>query len=197
MGLGAPWSRYKPEDVCVECRQRSRDQERHRGAAELSARPSADQVLGFHGYRQILSTIGQGLVGCCARRDSDTSAPAWPVYSGARGQAELIVDAVASVGMFFLERDAPSTGLQNFGDALYWTTAQLTTPVVAAAEPADRGGKVITVVLDVYAITMVSTLAGMFNAFFYRRGEERDRCSAALHPERDTSSGEPRCLRGA
>lgn len=85
----------------------------------------------------------------------------------------LIVDVLASAAMYLLERGAPSTALHNFGDALYWTTAQLTTLSSTLPHPLTGGGKAITVVLDVYAITVVSTLAGMFGAFFHRRGEER------------------------
>lgn len=86
----------------------------------------------------------------------------------------LIVDVVASVAMFLLERDAPSTELHNFGDALYWTTTQITTLSSPLANPLTGLGKVIAVVVDLYTITVASTLAGMFAAFFHRHVEEGD-----------------------
>ncbi len=87
--------------------------------------------------------------------------------------ATLIVDVLASVTMFLLEGEASSTALDSFGDALYWTTSQLTTVSSTMPNPVTGVGQVITVLVNVYSITVVSTLAGMFGAFFHRRGEER------------------------
>lgn len=84
----------------------------------------------------------------------------------------LIVDVVASVAMFFLERNAPSTEIQHFGDALYWTTTQLTTLSSPLPNPLTGAGKIIAVAVDLYTITVASTLAGMFAAFFHRHVEE-------------------------
>lgn len=88
--------------------------------------------------------------------------------------ATLIVDVLASVAMFVVEGDAPSTALDGFGDALYWTTSQLTTVSSTLPNPVTGVGQVVSVIVNLYAITVVSTLAGMFGAFFHRRGEERD-----------------------
>ncbi|WP_461145647.1 hypothetical protein [Salinifilum aidingensis] len=88
--------------------------------------------------------------------------------------ATLIVDIAGSGAMLLAEGDAPSTALHSFGDALYWTTSQLTTLSSTMPNPITGSGQVICVIINVYAITVVSTLAGMFGAFFHRRGEERD-----------------------
>lgn len=88
--------------------------------------------------------------------------------------ATVLVDGIASVAMFVLERNASSTALHTFGDALYWTTSQLTTLSSTMPNPVTGPGQVVTVIVNLYAITVVSTLAGMFGAFFHRRGEERD-----------------------
>lgn len=95
----------------------------------------------------------------------------------------LIVDVAGSTAMYLVEADAPSTGLHDFGDALYWTTSQLVTISSTMPNPVTGLGQVICVLLDVYAITVVSTLAGMFSAFFYRRSEER----SPLHGRETTS----------
>ncbi|MEU5835916.1 hypothetical protein ABZ820_19900 [Streptomyces diacarni] len=84
----------------------------------------------------------------------------------------VIVDVIAGVCIYFAERHAPTTGVHNFGDALFWTTAQMTTLSSSLTNPLTGVGKAISVLIDIYAITVVSTLAGIFSAFFYRRGEE-------------------------
>jgi hypothetical protein len=86
----------------------------------------------------------------------------------------LIVDVGGSAAMFFAERNAPSTALHSFWDAWFWTSAQLTTLSSPMPNPVTTVGQAISLFLDLYAITVVATLAGMFSAFFHRRGEERD-----------------------
>lgn len=87
--------------------------------------------------------------------------------------ATVVVDVLASAIMFWVEGNAPSTELNSFGDALYWTTSHLTTLSSTIQNPVTPTGKVITLLVDLYAVTVVSALAGMFGAFFHRRGEER------------------------
>ncbi len=84
----------------------------------------------------------------------------------------VIVDVAASVGIYYAERHAPMTGVHDFGDALFWTTAQMSTLSSSLTNPLTGAGKAISVVIDIYAITVVTTLAGIFSAFFYHRGEE-------------------------
>lgn len=85
----------------------------------------------------------------------------------------LVVDVTGSIAMFLLERHAPSTDIHSIGDALYWTWSQLTTVSSTLPNPVTAPGQVVAVLLNVYAIVVVSTLAGMFGAFFHRRSEER------------------------
>ena len=85
----------------------------------------------------------------------------------------LIVIGVASTAMFLTEREVENTELHNFGNTLYWTTAQLTTLSSSLPNPLTPLGKVITVVLDLYALTVVSSLAGIFGAFFLRTTDEQ------------------------
>jgi hypothetical protein len=88
--------------------------------------------------------------------------------------ATLIVDLLISVAILFLERDVSSTQIHSYGEALYWTTTQLTTLSSPLPNPLTPAGQVLAVVVDVFAITVVSTLAGMFSAFFHRSHEEYD-----------------------
>lgn len=86
----------------------------------------------------------------------------------------LLVDAAGSVVMFLAERDAPSTGLHSFGDAVFWTSSQLTTISSSLPNPVTGLGQVVAVLIDAYAIAVVAGMAGAFSAFFHRRGEERN-----------------------
>jgi len=88
--------------------------------------------------------------------------------------ASLVLDVVAAVAIYFLERGRAPNGIQTFGDALFWTSAQLLTVSSQMPNPLTAGGKVIDLFLEAWAITAVTAVAGSFGAFFHRRGLERD-----------------------
>jgi hypothetical protein len=58
-------------------------------------------------------------------------------------------------------------------DSFYWTSAQLSTVSSQMANPLTHAGRLLTIVIDVYSITVVATLAGLFATFFHKRGMER------------------------
>jgi hypothetical protein len=88
--------------------------------------------------------------------------------------ASLVLDLVAGVAVYFLERGRAPTGIHTFGDALFWTSAQLLTVSSQMPNPVTTGGKIIDLFLEAWAITAVTAVAGSFGAFFHRRGMERD-----------------------
>ena len=88
--------------------------------------------------------------------------------------ASLVVDAVASVLVFLFERHAPRTEITNLGDALFWTSTQLLTVSSQLPNPISTPARVLDVVIQAYAISVVAVLAGSFSAFFHRRSIERD-----------------------
>jgi hypothetical protein len=89
--------------------------------------------------------------------------------------ASIAVDAVGSVLVYMFEHGkAAQNGIQTFGDAVFWTTAQLLTVSSQMPNPVTSGGKVVDLVLELWAITAVTAVAGSFGAFFHRRGMERD-----------------------
>jgi len=73
---------------------------------------------------------------------------------------------------YFLERHAPDTEIHSYGDALFWTATQLLTVSSSLKNPVTTGGKVLDVLMEVYAITVVGALAGSFGAFLHQRGRE-------------------------
>lgn len=64
--------------------------------------------------------------------------------------------------------------IDNLWDAFFWTTTQLLTVSSQLPNPVTVGGRVVDLVLQLFAISVVASLAGSFAAFFHRRGLERD-----------------------
>jgi hypothetical protein len=91
----------------------------------------------------------------------------------------LILDAAASVLIFVFEQDAPGSKIDNFGDAVFWTSTQLLTVSSQLPNPISTPARVLDVFLQAYAISVVAMLAGSFGAFFHRRGTELDPPSRA------------------
>jgi hypothetical protein len=98
----------------------------------------------------------------------------------------LVVDAVAAVAVYLLEHHAPGSDVRTIGSAAFWTTAQLLTVSSNFANPISTGARIIDVALEAYAIMFVASLAGVFGAFFMRRGLERDPLEAAAGMESDS-----------
>jgi ion channel len=86
----------------------------------------------------------------------------------------VVVDAIATVFVYMFEHDAPHSDVTNIGDALFWTMVQLLTVSSNMVNPLTTPGRILDVFLEAYAITVVTTLAGSFGAFFHRRGVEGD-----------------------
>jgi hypothetical protein len=63
--------------------------------------------------------------------------------------------------------------ITTFGNALFWTTTQLLTISSQFPNPLTTGGKMLDVVLQLYAIVVVTSVAGAFASFFHRRSLER------------------------
>jgi hypothetical protein len=88
--------------------------------------------------------------------------------------ATVALDAVASVVIFLFERHADGTGIRSLGDSLFWTSTQLLTVSSQLPNPISTPARVLDIFLQAYAISVVAMLAGIFGAFFHRRGIERD-----------------------
>jgi hypothetical protein len=87
--------------------------------------------------------------------------------------ATIVLDVVASVLILMFVRHARGTEITNLGDSLFWTTTQLLTVSSQLPNPISTPARVLDVVLQAYAISVVAVLAGSFGAFFHRRGAER------------------------
>ena len=94
----------------------------------------------------------------------------------------LVTVAVATVGVdllcavlgYFLERHSHETEIRTLGSAAFWTTTQLLTVSSQVKNPISAGGRVLDVFMEIYAITVIATLAGGIGSFLQKRGVEMD-----------------------
>ena len=95
--------------------------------------------------------------------------------------ATLLLDAVGTLLMYVFEHGRTASGFHNVGGALFWVSAQLTTVSSQMPNPVTTPGRVVDIVLELWAITAVATLAGALGSFFTARHHEtagaRDRAS--------------------
>jgi hypothetical protein len=94
----------------------------------------------------------------------------------------VVLDLAAAGAALGFERG--HAGLHSYWDALFWTTTQMLTVSSSLSTPETTGGKVLDVALELYAVVVVTSVAGVFASFFHHRA--RDRWKAAHLPESPT-----------
>ncbi len=80
--------------------------------------------------------------------------------------ATAAIDVVATVAVYFLERNAHGSDIQSLGDALFFSTVQLLTVSSQIKNPLTAGGRIVDVVLEIWAVVVVAGSAGAVAAFF-------------------------------
>jgi mannose/fructose/N-acetylgalactosamine-specific phosphotransferase system component IID len=89
------------------------------------------------------------------------------------GLATLIANVIGSALIYAFEHGANGSEIANVGDAIFWTSCQLLTVSSQMQVPLSTGGRVVDVFLELYAITVVTTLAGSWGAFFHHQTRQR------------------------
>ena len=100
----------------------------------------------------------------------------------ARLRDRLVAIALATVGFdivcavlgFLFEHDQKQTQIKSLGSALFWTTTQMLTVSSSLQNPISFSGRALDVVMEIYAITVIGSMAGALGAFLVKRGEELD-----------------------
>jgi hypothetical protein len=77
-----------------------------------------------------------------------------------------VVDACGTVAIYFFERHAFGTQVRTLGDSLFFVTVQLLTVSSQLRNPLTTGGRVIDVILEIWAVIVVAGSAGAMAAFF-------------------------------
>jgi hypothetical protein len=80
--------------------------------------------------------------------------------------ATAAIDVVGTVAVYFLERGVRDGDIHSFGDALFFTTVQLLTVSSQIKNPLTTGGRVVDVLLEVWAVIVVAGSAGAVATFF-------------------------------
>ena len=88
--------------------------------------------------------------------------------------ATVGVDLVCAIAAFLLERHSQQTEIKTFGRAAFWTTTQMLTVSSQIKNPISVGGRLLDVFMEIYAISVIATLAGAFGSFLQKRGQEID-----------------------
>jgi voltage-gated potassium channel len=84
--------------------------------------------------------------------------------------ATVAIDLVGSAAMYLLERDAHGTQIRTVGQALFFTTVQLLTVSSQVQNPVTPVGRVVDVVLELWAVIVVAGSAGAIASFFQSDG---------------------------
>ena len=83
--------------------------------------------------------------------------------------ATLVVDAIGTALMYMLEQGKDESSIGSVWQAFFWVTTQLLTVSSQMRNPVTTGGQVVDIFLELWAISIVATVAGSFAAFLQRR----------------------------
>ena len=77
-----------------------------------------------------------------------------------------LIDVVGAILMWLLERHAAHTEIDDIGDAFFFATVQLLTVSSQLRNPVTSAGRVVDVFLEIWALFVVTGIAGSFASFF-------------------------------
>jgi hypothetical protein len=78
----------------------------------------------------------------------------------------VAIDLAAAAAMWSFERGLAGSQIHGFGDALFFTTVQILTVSSSFKNPVTHAGQVVDVVLEFWAVFVVTAIAGSFASFF-------------------------------
>ena len=84
-----------------------------------------------------------------------------------------IVLVIGSVLTWMFERNAPNTDIHTYGDALFFTAVQLLTVSSQIRNPFTVGGRIVDVFLEIWAVFVVTAVAGSFASFLAPEHSEK------------------------
>ena len=79
--------------------------------------------------------------------------------------ATLVVDAIGTLFMYYLERNTTGSEIHSVFDAFFFTTVQLLTVSSQMKNPVTNAGRVVDIFLEVWAVLVVAGSAGAFANF--------------------------------
>lgn len=83
--------------------------------------------------------------------------------------ATLCVDLIGTVVMYTIEHGRKGSQIHSFFQGFFWVSAQLLTVSSQMKNPVTTGGRITDLVLELWAISVVTTLAGSLAAFLQNK----------------------------
>ena len=77
-----------------------------------------------------------------------------------------VVDVVCATLMWSFESGLKGSSIHGYGDAVFFATVQILTVSSSLTNPVTSSGQVVDVVLELWAIFVVTAVAGSFASFF-------------------------------
>jgi len=81
----------------------------------------------------------------------------------------LVIDLIGSGLMYWFEHGEPGSEMSSFFRSFFWVTTQLLTVSSQLKNPVTDPGRVVDIFLEVWAITVVATVAAAFAAFLQKK----------------------------
>jgi ion channel len=86
----------------------------------------------------------------------------------------LAIDLVGAALMWAFEAGEPRGAIHNLWDAFFFSTVQLLTVSSQMPNPVTTAGRIVDIFLELLALVLVTSIAGVFASFYLHLGEERD-----------------------
>jgi hypothetical protein len=83
--------------------------------------------------------------------------------------ATLCVDAVATAVMYGLEHGKRGSEITSVFKGFFWVTTQLLTVSSQLKNPVTTGGRIVDILLELWAISVVTAAVGSVAAFFQEK----------------------------
>ena len=80
-----------------------------------------------------------------------------------------VIDAVGTALMYMFEHDQQGSDIHSIFESFFWVTTQLLTVSSQMPNPVTTGGRIVDIFLQVWAITVVATVAASFAAFLQKK----------------------------
>jgi hypothetical protein len=78
----------------------------------------------------------------------------------------VVADAVGAALMWSFESGVKGSDIHGFGDALFFSTVQILTVSSSLKNPVTHAGQVVDVLLELWAVFVITAVAGSFASFF-------------------------------
>lgn len=80
-----------------------------------------------------------------------------------------VIDALGTALMYTFEHGEKGSDIHSVFEGFFWVTTQLLTVSSQMANPVTTGGRVVDIFLQIWAITVVATVAASFAAFLQKK----------------------------